>query len=77
MKKSTWLPLLLLAYLAFMGWIGRGELLAGRYAYYFGIISFTLICIIALHFFLRKRERLARERRDDIERSDNSGRSGS
>jgi len=73
MKKSTWLPLLLLVYLAAMAWIGRGELLAGHYGYYFGITGFTLLCIIALHFFLRKREQLARERNSDLSgSSDNS-----
>lgn len=56
-KKSTWLPALLLVYLAVMSWIGRGELAAGHTLYYFGIIGLTLLCIITLHFFLRRRGR--------------------
>ena len=49
MKKSTYIPLLLLAYLGVMSYIGRGEFLAGNYLYYFGIIGITLLCIILLH----------------------------
>ena len=54
--RSTWLPIVLLVYLAAMSYIGRGELAAGNYLYYFGIISITLIIIIALHFVLKRRE---------------------
>lgn len=57
-KRSTWLPALLLVYLGVMAWIGRGEFLSGNYLYYFGIIAATLVCIIALHFFLRRREQM-------------------
>lgn len=56
--RSTWLPVLLLAYLAAMSYIGRGELAAGNYLYYFGIIVITLVIIIALHFVLKKRENI-------------------
>lgn len=56
--RSTWLPVLLLAYLAVMSYIGRGELAAGNYLYYFGIIAITLVIIIALHFVLKKRENI-------------------
>lgn len=54
--RSTWLPVLLLIYLAAMSYIGRGELAAGHYLYYFGIIAVTLAIIITLHFVLKKRE---------------------
>lgn len=57
-RKSTWLPILLLIYLAVMSWIGRGELAAGNYCYYFGIVGATLAAIVALHFFLKKREQM-------------------
>lgn len=57
MKPSTYIPLLLLIYLAVMAWIGRFELYAGRYVYYFGLIAITLGCIAALRYFLLKRER--------------------
>lgn len=56
--RSTWLPALLLIYLAAMSYIGRGELAAGNYLYYFGIIALTLVIIITLHFVLKKREKL-------------------
>ena len=56
-KKSTIVPLLLLAYLAFMAYIGLPHLQAGRYAYYFGIIVITLAIIVALHFTPKYREK--------------------
>lgn len=65
MKKSTYIPLLLLIYLGVMSYIGRGEFLSGNYFYYFGIIGTTLVCIILLHFFMKKRDRLRREREKD------------
>ncbi len=61
MKRSTLIPLLLLIYLGVMAYIGRGELAQGRYLYYFGIIALTLVCIVALHFTLRRRERNRRK----------------
>ncbi len=58
MKRSTFVPLLLLIYLGVMSYIGRGEFFAGNYLYYFGIIGLTLAAIIALHFVLKRRERM-------------------
>lgn len=58
--------MLLLVYLGVMSYIGRGEFLAGRYSYYFGIIGATLAVIIVLHVFLRKRERMQRDRDAEI-----------
>lgn len=55
MKKSTLIPLLLLLYLAVMSYIGLGELYAGNYLFYFGVIGCTLICIILLHIFWKRR----------------------
>lgn len=51
----------MLVYLAFMAWIGRGELLAGNRLYYFSIIAITLLVILLLHIFLKKRERLRKQ----------------
>ncbi len=66
LRRSTVIPILLLAYLAVMAYIGRGEFYAGNYLYYFGIIGLTVFVIVLLHFTLKKRERLRREReRDD------------
>ncbi len=63
MKKSTWLPLLLLIYLAIMCYIGRAEFYAGNYMFYFGIIGATLLCIILLHIFLKRGGTIGRRRR--------------
>ncbi len=57
-RRSTIIPMLLLVYLAVMAYIGRGELLAGNYLYYFGIIGVTLACILALHLVLKRREKM-------------------
>lgn len=56
-KRSTFLPVLLLMYLGVMAYIGRGELKAGNYTYYFTIIGLTLVFIFLLHLFLKKREK--------------------
>ncbi len=56
-KKSTFVPLILLAYLAVMAYIGLPHLQAGRYFYYFGIIAATLIIIVLLHFTLKYMEK--------------------
>lgn len=65
LRRSTIIPILLLAYLAVMAYIGRGEFYAGNYLYYFGIIGLTVFVIVLLHFTLKKRERLRRERERD------------
>lgn len=70
LRRSTVIPLILLVYLGVMSYIGRGELLAGRYFYYFGIIGATLVVIWLLHLSLRRRERLRRERENDMNQSE-------
>lgn len=57
MKPSTYIPLLLLAYLGVMAYIGRGELRQGHYVYYFGLIALTLAIILALRIFLKRKEK--------------------
>ncbi|MDE5662207.1 MAG: hypothetical protein K2F91_01420 [Muribaculaceae bacterium] len=71
LKRSTVIPLILAIYLAVMAYIGYPEYAAGRTSalYYFGIIGITSIILILLHFNLKKRERLRRERIDDINRA--------
>ena len=66
MKKSTYIPLLLVVYLAVMSYIGRGEFYSGNYVYYFGIIGVTLLCIFLLHIFMKKRDRVREERRNNF-----------
>lgn len=55
-RRSTVITVILLAYLSVMAYIGRGELAAGHYTYFFGIIVVTLACIILLNIFMRRRE---------------------
>lgn len=57
MKRSVVIPGVLLVYLGVMSYIGRGELMAGHYLYYFGIIGITLLAIFLFHLNLRRRER--------------------
>lgn len=72
-KRSTLIPAILAVYLAVMAWIGYPEYAAGHTSalYYFGIIAITIVILILLHFSLKRRERLRRERLDDMERSNN------
>lgn len=66
-KKSKLIPAILLIYLCIMAYMGREKLLAGSYLEYFGILVVTLLCIVVLHFTLRKQEQV-RERRQQEER---------
>lgn len=61
-KKSTWLPLILLVYLLVMAYIGRQQLVTGKYLQYFGVLGVSLIVIVLLHFVLKKKERMQEER---------------
>jgi hypothetical protein len=65
LKKSTFLPILLLLYLAAMSYIGFPEFQKGNYLYYFGIIGATLIVIFLLHLSLKRKERLQKKREED------------
>ncbi len=65
LRKSVVLPAILLVYLAVMCYIGRGELRAGHYAYYFTIAGLSLLCIVGLFFTLRRRERRRAEGRPE------------
>lgn len=70
-KRSTIIPLALIIYLGVMCYVGRSIFFEGRYLYYFGIISGSLLAIILLHFSLKRKERLRREREDDIAKNEN------
>lgn len=67
LPKSTLIPLLLVIYLAVMSYIGWGAYKSGQFspAYYFGTIAGTLLVIVLLHFSLKRREKLRREREQD------------
>lgn len=62
--------MVLAIYLAVMAAIGYPAYLDGRTSalQYFGVIGLTILIIILLHFNLKRRERLRRERIDDINR---------
>lgn len=66
-KKSVVFPLIMLAYLAVMAWIGRDRLDRGEYLYYFGIIGVGLVIILLLYLSLRKKEQLQQRREEEQE----------
>lgn len=73
-KRSTVVPLILAVYLAVMAYIGYSDYASGKVSalYYFGIIGITVVILVLLHFSLRRREKLRRERLEDIENNKNS-----
>ena len=64
-KRSVVFPIIMLAYLIAMAWIGRDRLERGEYLYYFGIIGVSLIIIVLLYFSLRKKEQLQQRREQE------------
>ncbi len=66
LKRSTVIPLCMLAYLAVMAWLGRGRLAAGDYLYYFGVIGISLVIIVLLYFALRRKETLRQRREEEL-----------
>ena len=64
LKRSTIIPLVLLAYLAVMAYIGYPEYASGRSSatYYYGIIVVDLVVVLLLHIFLKRRETLRARR---------------
>lgn len=64
-KRSVVFPIIMLAYLAVMAWLGRDRLERGEYLYYFGIIGVGLIIIVLLYFSLRKKEQLREQRENE------------
>lgn len=63
LRLSTIIPLVLLAYLGVMSYIGLPEFYNGNYLYYFGVIGLTLIIIFILHIYLKNREKAREENR--------------
>ncbi len=66
------IPAVLLAYLAVLAYIGFGDFASGRTSplQYFGTIALTLVIIVLLHFSLKRRERLRRERQSDLTKNE-------
>lgn len=70
LSRPIVIPCILLVYLAVMAYMGLDGLRTGQTSLfqYIATIVVTLGVIILLHFFLRKRERLHKERKNDIEK---------
>ena len=70
-KRSTLIPAILAVYLVVMATIGYSDYAFGRTSalFHFGTIAVTVVILILLHFNIKHRERLRRERLEDIERS--------
>ncbi len=64
-KRSVIFPIIMLAWLAAMAWIGRDRLDRGEYLYYFGVIGVGLVIILLLYLSLRKKEQLQQRRREE------------
>ncbi len=71
-KRSTLIPAILLVYLAVMTIPGYKQYAAGTMSAteFFGIIGVTLAVIVALHFTIKRRERLRAEREADMKRNE-------
>ena len=70
-NKAVVIPLALLVYLGVMSYIGLPMYHAGGYFQYFGIIGVSLLVIVLLHFSIKRRERLRREREEDVRNANN------
>lgn len=70
-NKPIIIPLVLLIYLAIMCYIGYDGYASGEISalYYYGVITGSLLIIVLLHFSLKRRERLRKERENDIKKN--------
>ncbi|MDE6383266.1 MAG: hypothetical protein K2K79_02810 [Paramuribaculum sp.] len=57
MKRSVVVPVILAVYLCVMAYIGRARFCGDDRLLYFILFGITALCIVALHFNLRRRER--------------------
>lgn len=65
--KYIWLPSLLFLYFLFMTfYFGMDLLRAGENLRFWATVGAELLVIVALIFFLKKRDRLRKEREEDI-----------
>lgn len=71
LTRPVVIPLILIIYLAVMAYLGLDGLRTGQTSLfqYVATIVITLGIIILLHFYLKKRERLRRQRLNDIKKS--------
>lgn len=73
-KRHILVPAILLAYLGVMACLGLDGLRSGQTfpAQYAATVVITLAVIVALYFFLRRRDRLRDERLRDTDNSNNN-----
>lgn len=65
--KYIWVPCLLGLYFLFMTiYFGFDLIRAGENLRFWGTVAAELIVLLALSFFMRKKERLRKEREDDL-----------
>ncbi len=70
LKKSTFIPAMLLVYLIVMAFMGRDILKEGEVLEYFGIIVVSLLCIVGLYYTLRAQERARSRRQEEIKKQE-------
>lgn len=66
-KRYNLIPALLLIYLCVMSYIGYPAYVAGKFSatYYFGTIALTLVILVLLRFFLKKKHDYNERRNGD------------
>lgn len=70
-KKSIIIPSALLIYLIIMACISFDEFInSGKYFYYWGVIGGSLLVIVLLHLSLKHKEKLQKERENDLNKND-------
>ena len=71
LTRPVVIPLILLVYLAVMAFLGLDGLRTGQTSLFQYVATrvITLGIIVLLHFYLKKRERLRRQRLNDIKKS--------
>ena len=70
-NKTIVIPLVLLFYLFIMSYIGYSGYSSGEFSAtrYFGVIIGSLFIIILLYFSLKRKEKLKKERENDINKN--------
>lgn len=73
MKKSVILPLALVAYLGAMSYVGYSGYASGEFSAmrYYGVIAVSFAVIVLLYFSLKRKEKLRKEREDDMKNNRN------
>lgn len=70
LKKSIFIPAMLLIYLIVMAFMGRNILKEGEVLEYFGIIFVSLLCIVGLYYTLRAQERARARRQEEMQKQE-------